>query len=79
MIEMVRGPLLRTLDTEPDANTLRGRTRSWWSRASGKNATPILVVGTVALVLLTTALLIVALLLRAGAIGRGLNSPMGHE
>jgi hypothetical protein len=52
---------LRQLDTEGGVNTLRGRMRSWWSLASGKNSAAIVAIGTVALVLLTAALLIVAL------------------
>lgn len=50
--------------TRTDATALRGRTRRWRSLSSEKNKTTIIAVGTVVIVFLTVALLVVALLLQ---------------
>jgi hypothetical protein len=48
--------------TRTDATALRGHTRRWRSLLSEKNETTIIAVGTVVIVFLTVALLVVALL-----------------
>ena len=50
--------------TRTAAIALRGRTRRWRSLLSEKNKTTIIAVGTVVIVFLTVALLVVALLLQ---------------
>lgn len=58
----IKADLLRKRDVEPGTTSRRVRMRPWFSWMSESGWTAVIAIGTVALVLLTAALLAVALL-----------------